>query len=87
MSDFAQIIHKAVTDEGFRAELIAEPISCLARSGFSVSEEELEALSGTVHLLGHSSENLLAKLLTTAIGPTQVWQLKSGSRRYSVPEL
>jgi hypothetical protein len=87
MSDLPQIVHKAVTDEAFRAELIAEPLSCLARSGFSASEEELEALSEAACLLDCPSQSLLDKLLVSAIGPTQVWEAKSAARRYSAPKL
>ena len=87
MSDLARIIHKAVTDQEFRAALIADPSSALAHYGLAVSDGEMIALSDTVHLLSYSSEDLLAKLLATASGPEQVWQQKSGSRRFSVSEL
>ena len=87
MSYLAQIIHKAATDQEFRAALIADPTSTLSRYGLAPSEQEMVALFDTVRLMEHSSGDLLSRLLVTASGPEQVWRLKEKSRRYSVLEL
>jgi hypothetical protein len=86
MSDLAQTIHKAITDQGFRAALAADPTSALSCHGLALNEQEMVALADIVRLVECSSEDLLSRLLATADGPEQVWHLKEKSQRYSVLE-
>ena len=56
----------------------------VARADMEVSAEELTVLSGMAHVLALPSQDLLAQLLGSAIGPEQQWQSLSSTGRYAV---
>lgn len=84
MSNLAQTIHRAVTDQAFRDALTANPVTTLSHHGLELSEHEVDALSSAICLLDRASEDLLLGLLDTANGAAMVWRLKEKPKRYSV---
>lgn len=84
MSHVHTLIHKAATDPTFRAALLADPREAAVRWNLEVSTEELTVLSGMAHVLALPSQDLLAQLLGSAVGPEQQWQSLSSPGRYAV---
>ena len=84
MSHMHTLMHKAATDPTFSAALLADPREAAAQWNLEVSAEELTVLSGMAHVLALPSQDLLAQLLGSAIGPEQQWQSLSSTGRYAV---
>ena len=83
MSDLNRVVHLVATDQAFRAALSADPEQALAQRQLQVTADEMALLSDLDHLLGLCSEDLLSRLLVSAVGPEKIWVAKSKCRSYA----
>lgn len=83
MSDLNRVVHLIATDSAFRAALSADPEKALAEQQLQVTADEMSLLSDLDHLLGLCSEDLLSRLLISAVGPEKIWVSTSNSRSYA----
>jgi hypothetical protein len=83
MSDLNRVVHLVATNPAFRAALSADPERALAEHRLQVTADEMSLLSDLDHLLELRSEDLLARLLISAIGPEKIWEAQSNSTSYA----